>query len=180
MLGGTSLVTQSFRVSITGSGAPGVVPVGTGLYPKNSSVTVSVPHVSGYVFNYWGGSCNLQSVQQRNYSTQSYYSYTIANLQSDCDLIAYYVKDSDFWTVVYQPVELSTTGNGTVSIGSLTSSSSTGSSVFQGVRTGDAVVVSAHANAGYTFTGWSGDLIGYGSSSTVFVNKPISASASLS
>jgi hypothetical protein len=179
VLGGASIL-PTFSASVTLeipnydiSSASSLV-VGNGYYRKSSSVTLSVPHVSGYIFDQFYGTCNLQSVQKKNYSTSLTYTYNISNITSNCVLKAKYVKIEQVFNVLYHNVNISSgyDDGGTVSL-----AGNTGAYVNLSVRHGDTVSFSANATSGYAFTSWSGDLTGYDSSGSLQVNSDISASA---
>ena len=173
VLGGTSLLkSYSVSVSVSTPGInAGVTPTGTGFYKEGSQVTVSVPNVSGYVFDKWTGSCNYQSLVLNNYATKLTYTYTISNLIGNCALVANYVKQEEVFTTLFHTIKLGTTGGGYVTLSGSNSASTVNSVVSQSVRNGDTVTYSSTASSGYVFSGWSGDLLGSGSSGSILSDR---------
>ena len=179
VLGGTSLL-KSYQVSVaisTPGYNSGISATGIGFYKEGSQVTLSVPNIVGYVFDKWYGSCNSQSVVSTNYATKSVYYYTVSGLSANCVLTANYVKQEQVFSTLFHRLELSTSGGGTVTISGQTSASATGSIAVASVRDGDTVTYSTNADSGYTFTGWSGSLYGYGASGSVISDRDKQAQA---
>lgn len=175
-----SLVNQSFityeaKVTPIISNYSGSISViGNGFYKSGTSVTLSVPHVSGYVFDRFIGTCNNSTiVPLRNYSTKSLYSYNISNISGNCNLQALYVKEEQFMSVIYHQVTLYSNTGGTVSAGGYNNQTS----ITFSVRDGDSISFSANASSSYVFSSWSGDLAGEASSGIEFVTSDISATA---
>lgn len=134
---------------------------GQGTYKKGSNITVSVPHISGYTFDRWTGTCNLSSFYLNNYSTKSVYYYLISNLIGDCNITANYVRVELVMSTLYHHIELSTSGHGIVTLSGQNTTNVLNSSVASTVRDGDTVAYSVTPDSGYSFTGWSGSLYNY-------------------
>jgi hypothetical protein len=179
VLGGNSLL-KSYNVSVS-TVVPGytlpVTVTGTGFYKQGSAVTLSVPHILGYVFDKWSGTCNSMSFVSRNYLTATSYRYNITNLSNDCNITANYIKEEQFFAILYHRFTISTNGGGTVTVGGSTSGSTSGASTFVSVRDGDTVTYSVTPNSGYVFTGWTGDLAGQSESGTLFSVRDYTATA---
>lgn len=174
VLGGASILKTYNVVASTliGGYSIPVSVTGTGLYRSGSAVTLSVPHVLGYIFDKWSGTCNSMSFVSKNYSNALIYKYNITNLSSDCNITATYVKESQAFAILYHGINLMSSGGGVITVGGTSSST-----VYVSVRDGDTVNYSVTPNSGYTFTGWSGDLAGYSSSGSLYVNRDFTATA---
>jgi hypothetical protein len=167
---GTALVTvalPTFTVLASASPANGGTVSGAGTFNANSSVTVTATPVSGYAFVNW-------TEAGAQVSTSASYTFTLTAPRT---LVANFVVSA---------FQLTVTGGGTGS--GVVTSVPTGISctVTNGVGSGGCTsqatananyTLTATANTGSLFTGWSGDCVGTGTCVTqMSQNRSVTAS----